>query len=68
MNCDLQLGAAVGFLVPPEVVSNIDDLDFIGYRLSLLMYGGAAVTTLQAILVIFRKCYYTVTDIIMCYQ
>ena len=51
----LQLGCALGFLVPPEIVPNSDDLGFIGYRLSLMFYGGAAITSCLFILVSIGK-------------
>lgn len=52
-----QLGCAIGFLIPPEVVPNHEDLDVVGYRLSLMFYGTAGVTTLLFILVcaVFQK-------------
>ena len=54
------MGSACGFLIPPEVVTNSDDLAFLQHRLQLLMYGGAAVTTAQFILVFIRQLYFAV--------
>lgn len=48
------MGAAVGFLIPPEIVTNGDDLDVTGHQLSIVMYSGAAVTTALFILVVIR--------------
>jgi FLVCR family feline leukemia virus subgroup C receptor-related protein len=47
-----QLGTAFGFLIPPEVVPNSNNTEFLQDRMSYLMYGGAAVTTAQFILVV----------------
>lgn len=49
-----QIGCALGFLIPPEIVINTDDLDVIGQRLSVMFYGGAALTT--AIFVLILVC------------
>ncbi|XP_040188793.1 feline leukemia virus subgroup C receptor-related protein 2 isoform X1 [Rana temporaria] len=48
-----QLGVAVGFLLPPVLISNIDDLDRLSYQISIMFYGTAAVASLLFILVIF---------------
>jgi MFS transporter, FLVCR family, feline leukemia virus subgroup C receptor-related protein len=50
----VQLGTALGFLIPPEIVTNGEDLDVTGRQLSIVMYGGAAVTTALFILVVIR--------------
>ncbi|XP_069771961.1 choline/ethanolamine transporter flvcr2b-like isoform X2 [Narcine bancroftii] len=47
-----QLGVAVGFLVPPILVPNVDDLNQLGYHLNNMFYGTAGVATLLFILVI----------------
>ena len=39
--CFVQVGAALGFLLPPAVVKNHDELDDIGQDLSVLCYGYA---------------------------
>ncbi|ELT91732.1 hypothetical protein CAPTEDRAFT_119493 [Capitella teleta] len=48
-----QIGCALGFLIPPQIVPYSDDLDFIGKRLSIMFYGGAAFMTLLFIIVFF---------------
>lgn len=48
----LQIGCALGFLIPPEIVINTDDLDVIGQRLSVMFYGGAALTSALFILIL----------------
>ncbi|XP_070190522.1 choline/ethanolamine transporter flvcr2a-like isoform X2 [Littorina saxatilis] len=40
-----QIGIAVGFLTPPELVPNSADLDTIGTHLRNMFYGTAAITT-----------------------
>ena len=57
------MGAAMGFLIPPEIVKSSDDIDKLGYQLSVMMYGGAAVTTVLLILVLI--CAYH-TQNVMC--
>ncbi|XP_005986602.1 heme transporter FLVCR2 isoform X7 [Latimeria chalumnae] len=47
-----QLGVAVGFLLPPVLIPNIDDLDTLAHHISIMFYGTAAVATLLFILVI----------------
>ncbi|XP_062899066.1 heme transporter FLVCR2-like isoform X1 [Mobula hypostoma] len=47
-----QLGVAVGFLVPPILVPNVDDLDKLTYHINVMFYGTAAVATLLFVLVI----------------
>lgn len=47
----LQIGTAVGFVVPPAVVTS-DNFEFVGHSLSLMMYVGAGVTALLFILVL----------------
>ncbi|XP_018431215.1 PREDICTED: feline leukemia virus subgroup C receptor-related protein 2-like [Nanorana parkeri] len=48
-----QLGVAVGFLLPPVLVPNVEDLDRLSRDISIMFYGTAAVSTLLFILVIF---------------
>ncbi|XP_065341814.1 heme transporter FLVCR1 isoform X2 [Cloeon dipterum] len=51
-----QLGVASGFLLPPILVKNHDNLDDIGYDLSFMFYGVAIFTTILFVfLVIFFK-------------
>uniref|UniRef100_A0A4W3INA9 Choline/ethanolamine transporter FLVCR1 n=1 Tax=Callorhinchus milii TaxID=7868 RepID=A0A4W3INA9_CALMI len=47
-----QLGVAIGFLLPPMLVPNVDDLDQLSYHLNVMFYGTAAVASLLFILVI----------------
>ncbi|XP_056915423.1 feline leukemia virus subgroup C receptor-related protein 2 [Takifugu flavidus] len=47
-----QLGIAIGFLVPPILVHNVDDLDELGYHIRVMFYITAGVTTVMFILVI----------------
>nr|XP_022905717.1 uncharacterized MFS-type transporter C09D4.1-like [Onthophagus taurus] len=48
-----QLGNAIGFILPPMIVKNHDNLDDIGRELSYMFYGVAAYTTPIVILVYF---------------
>ncbi|XP_035851131.1 feline leukemia virus subgroup C receptor-related protein 2 isoform X1 [Sander lucioperca] len=48
-----QLGIAIGFLVPPILVPNVDDLDELAHHISIMFYITAGVATLLFILVIF---------------
>uniref|UniRef100_A0A8D3E7S2 Choline/ethanolamine transporter FLVCR1 n=1 Tax=Scophthalmus maximus TaxID=52904 RepID=A0A8D3E7S2_SCOMX len=48
-----QLGIAIGFLVPPILVPNVDDLDELAHHISIMFYITAGVATLLFILVVF---------------
>ncbi|KAG8562086.1 hypothetical protein GDO81_015585 [Engystomops pustulosus] len=48
-----QLGVAVGFLLPPVLVPNIEDMDQLSHHISIMFYGTAAVASLLFVLVIF---------------
>lgn len=48
-----QLGVAIGFLLPPVLIPNIQDLDLLSYHLKLMFIGTAAVASVLFILVIF---------------
>ncbi|XP_041121781.1 feline leukemia virus subgroup C receptor-related protein 2-like isoform X1 [Polyodon spathula] len=48
-----QLGIAVGFLIPPLLVPNVDDFDELARHVSIMFYGTASMATLLFILVIF---------------
>ncbi|XP_030070327.1 choline/ethanolamine transporter FLVCR2 [Microcaecilia unicolor] len=52
-----QLGIAVGFLLPPVLVPNVEDLQLLAHHISIMFYGTASVATALFILVIivFRK-------------
>ncbi|XP_072545275.1 choline/ethanolamine transporter flvcr2a isoform X1 [Salminus brasiliensis] len=47
-----QLGIAIGFLVPPILVPNVDDLDELAYHINIMFYITAGVATLIFILVV----------------
>lgn len=51
----LQLGIAIGFLVPPILVPNVDDMDELAHHISIMFYITAGVATVLFILVVFRK-------------
>ncbi|XP_029318865.1 choline/ethanolamine transporter flvcr2b isoform X3 [Cottoperca gobio] len=48
-----QLGIAIGFLVPPILVPNVDNMDELAHHISIMFYITAGVATLLFILVIF---------------
>lgn len=48
-----QLGIAVGFVLPPILVKNHDDLDLIGRDLQFMFYSVAGFTTILVVLVLF---------------
>ncbi|XP_068198289.1 heme transporter FLVCR2 isoform X3 [Antennarius striatus] len=48
-----QLGIAIGFLVPPILVPNVDDMDELAHHISIMFYITAGVATLLFILVVF---------------
>ncbi|KAF7669124.1 hypothetical protein LDENG_00241000 [Lucifuga dentata] len=48
-----QLGVAIGFLVPPILVPNVDDIDELAHHIRIMFYITAGVATLLFILVIF---------------
>lgn len=52
----LQLGIAVGFLLPPMLVKNHDEIDLIGRDLQFMFYSVAGFTTILVVLVLFCKC------------
>ncbi|CAB1339779.1 unnamed protein product [Coregonus sp. 'balchen'] len=47
-----QLGIAIGFLVPPILVPNVEDMDLLAYNISTMFYITAGVATLLFILVV----------------
>ncbi|XP_066550173.1 choline/ethanolamine transporter flvcr2a isoform X2 [Amia ocellicauda] len=47
-----QLGIAIGFLVPPMLVPNLQDNDQLAHYISIMFYGTAAVATLLFVLVV----------------
>lgn len=50
-----QLGIAIGFLVPPILVPNVDDMDELAHHISIMFYITAGVATLLFVLVVFGK-------------
>uniref|UniRef100_A0A8C6S408 Feline leukemia virus subgroup C cellular receptor family, member 2b n=1 Tax=Neogobius melanostomus TaxID=47308 RepID=A0A8C6S408_9GOBI len=48
-----QLGVAIGFLLPPILVPNVEDLDELAHHISIMFYITAGVATLLFILVVF---------------
>lgn len=51
----LQLGIAIGFLVPPILVPNVDDKNELAHHIRIMFYITAGVATLLFILVVFGK-------------
>lgn len=64
-----QLGIAIGFLVPPILVPNVDDMDELAGHIRVMFYITAGVATLLFVLVVFSKafcrpsCCYAVDDL-----
>ena len=50
--CVVQVGVALGFLIPPAVVKNHDELDNIGHDLNVLCYGYAIGPTVVLLLLL----------------
>ncbi|XP_024085056.1 feline leukemia virus subgroup C receptor-related protein 2 isoform X2 [Cimex lectularius] len=48
-----QLGVALGFLIPPSVVPDVDDNELVGSRLGLLFKSVAGFTSVLLVLIIF---------------
>ncbi|XP_051579188.1 feline leukemia virus subgroup C receptor-related protein 2-like [Myxocyprinus asiaticus] len=48
-----QLGIAIGFLVPPVLVPNVDDINEMAQRISIMFYITAGVATVIFLLVVF---------------
>ncbi len=51
----LQLGIAIGFLIPPILVPNVDDMNELAQHISIMFYITAAVASLIFLLVVFGK-------------
>ena len=47
-----QIGCAVGFLIPPEIVPDVEDFDILTKKLRIMLYGTAGYTTLLMCLVL----------------
>ena len=54
----VQIGCALGFVIPPEIVTNDEDVDVIGSQLRLMLYSGAVVMTILFMLVLLRTLHY----------
>ena len=50
--CVGQIGCALGFLIPPEIVPDVDDFDVLTSRLRIMLYSTAIVTVTFFILVL----------------
>jgi len=48
----VQIGCALGFVIPPEIVTDDEDIAVIGSQLRIMLYTGAVVMTIIFILVI----------------
>ncbi|CAN9507384.1 unnamed protein product [Ophioblennius macclurei] len=48
-----QLGIAIGFLVPPVLVPNVDDMDELAHHIRVMFYITAGVATFLFVLVVF---------------
>lgn len=53
--CSSQLGIAIGFLVPPILVPNVEDMDELANHIQVMFYITAGVATFLFILVIIGK-------------
>ena len=50
-----QLGIALGFLVPPVLVPNVEDVEKLAYHISIMFFMTAGVATALFILVVIGK-------------
>uniref|UniRef100_A0A673TS70 Feline leukemia virus subgroup C cellular receptor family member 2 n=1 Tax=Suricata suricatta TaxID=37032 RepID=A0A673TS70_SURSU len=52
-----QLGIAIGFLVPPVLVPNIEDQDKLAYHISIMFYiiGGVATLLFILVIIVFKE-------------
>lgn len=52
-----QIGCALGFLIPPEIVPDVEDFDVITHRMRIMLYTTAGYTTFLLILtiIIYKK-------------
>lgn len=51
----MQLGIAIGFLVPPILVPNVEDVDELAHHIRVMFYISAGVATIIFILVVICK-------------
>lgn len=57
-----QLGVALGFLIPPMLVKNHDDLTLVGHDLQFMFYLVAGFTTVLLILMLICKIFFKDTQ------
>lgn len=50
------MGIAIGFLVPPILVPNVDDMDELAHHISIMFYISAGMATAILVLVVIGKC------------
>lgn len=51
----VQLGIALGFLIPPVLVPNVEDMEKLAYHISIMFFMTAGVATALFILVVIGK-------------
>lgn len=51
-----QLGIAIGFLVPPILVPNVEDMEELAHHIRIMFYITAGVATLLFVLVVIGMC------------
>ena len=51
----LQIGCALGFLIPPEIVPDDPDINVVDHRLKIMIFSTAGVCTFLFILVLLGK-------------
>ena len=51
----LKVGVAIGFLLPPILVPNVDDVEELAYHISVMFYITAGVATFIFVLVVIGK-------------
>ena len=56
MSALFQIGNAVGFLIPPAIVQDSEDLDAIGHDLSIMFYGQAVITSVLFVIIVLGGC------------
>lgn len=66
----LQIGVAMGFLIPTEIVHNDDDLSIVGYNLRIMLYSTAVVSTLFFVIVVLGMwlCYARICSIVRVFR
>lgn len=51
------MGIAIGFLVPPILVPNVDDVDELAHHIRMMFYISAGIATVIFVLVVIGKCF-----------